>query len=145
MLWRYHHHHHHAISLLTLVFVTPTFHAFVPHSLPNNLPSPFSSLTAHDGKPTPEQQEQLDKYGPTPETSMEIFFDQLLLSEDNEGGAGETEEATPDFLAQTGSEAKAKWQSFLSNMKQIKQKGPSNDHDNTSDMNNGEEPSSLTP
>ena len=63
--------------------------------------------------PTAAQQEQLDKYGPTPETSMEILLDQLLVMKDN-GGADK-------FLDRTDEQARAHWEIFLTNMKQVKQ------------------------
>ena len=65
-------------------------------------------------QPTREQQEQLDKYGPTPETSMEILFDSLLSGS---GGDGQ------DFLNQTvggDEQARAHWENFLTNMKDLK-------------------------
>ena len=67
-------------------------------------------LVAQQQQPTTNQQEQLDKYGPTPETSMEILFDQLLGEDD----------AQDDFYEQTGAsaEAKEKWQTFLGQLKE---------------------------
>mmetsp|Transcript_22758 Transcript_22758/g.43258 ORF Transcript_22758/g.43258 Transcript_22758/m.43258 type:complete len:122 (-) Transcript_22758:294-659(-) len=73
-------------------------------------------------QPTPDQQEQLDKYGATPETSMEILFDQLMRDDSS----------SDDFLEKTGAdeEAREKWQSFIANMKQAKQGGgPENPND----------------
>ena len=63
---------------------------------------------------TPDQQEQLDKYGATPETSMEILLDQLM---------GDDGSSSNDFLEASGAdeEARGKWQSFIDNMRQIKE------------------------
>ena len=75
-----------------------------------------TTLLAEPRKPTSEQQEQLDKYGSTPETSMEILFDQLMGDD----------ASSDEFLEKTGAdeEAREKWQSFISSMKQIKAHHP---------------------
>jgi len=64
-------------------------------------------LATKHQSPSPAQREQLDKYGATPETAMEILFDRLL----GEGGA-------EDFYKATNADdvAREKWDSFLSNM-----------------------------
>ena len=61
--------------------------------------------------PTAQQQAQLDKYGATPETFMEILFNQIMTSSDgNEMPGGDD-----------NPQAKAHWENFLDNMKQLKQ------------------------
>ena len=83
-------------------------------------------------QPTAAQQEQLNKYGPTPETSMEILFDQLLAgNEPKNSGDGDG----TDVWAQTGAddEAREKWQSFMEQMREMKQSGMAKDDNDDED------------
>lgn len=69
--------------------------------------------------PTAKQQEQLDKYGPTPETCMEVLFEQLM-----EQGGG-------DFYKATGADdfAKEKWETFLAGLKNAQGGGGNDDEE----------------
>ena len=62
--------------------------------------------------PTKKQQEQLDKYGMTPETSIEVLFDHL-------GGADDDDPMKQKFLDQAGGE---KFKEFLGKLQEVKQK-----------------------
>uniref|UniRef100_A0A7S3L5Z6 RxLR effector protein n=1 Tax=Amphora coffeiformis TaxID=265554 RepID=A0A7S3L5Z6_9STRA len=97
---------------LTVILAT-TANAFFVHPTTTTT-SALSVARSHRHQPSPAQQEQLDKFGATPETAMEILFDQLL----GEGGA-------EDFYKATNADdvAREKWESFLSNM--AKQQGNS--------------------
>ena len=65
--------------------------------------------------PTPRQQEQLGKYGATPETSLEILLDHLIMTrhEHDETLVGGVD---------PNPEAREHWEKFIDNMKQLKQR-----------------------
>jgi len=67
------------------------------------------TLGAKEG-PSKEQQEKLDKWGPTPETSFEMLFDKLE-------GASEHDPRMKAFLSQPGGD---EWKELIENMKDVK-------------------------
>lgn len=76
-------------------------------------------------EPTKKRQEQFEKYGPTPETSMELLFDSLLTMRECGGGGecqdGEDDGDNADFWTQQPQGAGDKWRDFLSNLKELKE------------------------
>ena len=65
--------------------------------------------------PTEKQKEQLEKFGATPETSMEMLFDKLVDAPDD--GSDPTMNA---FMSQPGTGGE-EWKEFLSNLKDMKE------------------------
>jgi hypothetical protein len=90
-----------------------------------------------DEEPTPEQQHSLNKYGPTPETSMEIFFDQLLKED---GGGNQNL-----FMDGADAQAQGKWQSFLSSMKLVRNKAGTSTTTNNDDADDDDDGKTLAP
>jgi hypothetical protein len=107
-------------TLAVFVVILPRNDGFALLPLPQVQRVITSICVAARNKPVTEaQQEQLDMYGPTPETSMEILLEQLMGDSDETSTNNSNE--GDDFFTRTGADeiAKEKWQTFLSNLQQM--------------------------
>lgn len=87
-------------SFLILLLAAGTSEAFV-----GSRPSTATRSRNTAAFVTKKQQEQLDKWGPTPETSIEIFFDKLT--------------DTPDFMLNA---MPKQWKGFVKDLRKTKEK-----------------------
>lgn len=90
-------------------------------------PEDESSSSPLPFEPSKKQQEQLEKYGSTPETSIELLFDQLMAGGD--GGEDGEDDGKSEFWQNQPEGAGEKWKDFLDNMKQVKQQQQQQDDD----------------
>jgi hypothetical protein len=68
--------------------------------------------------PTQKQKEQLEKFGPTPETSIEMFFDKLEATDENDP-------TMKEFLGKPGGD---QWKELITNLKESKKKKDADDN-----------------
>ena len=83
--------------------------------------------------PTEEQKEQLEKFGPTPETTMEMLFDTLEATDENDPSMQE-------FFDKPGGD---EWKQLISELKESKQKKRGQQGGENQDNNRGFPPEAL--